>query len=401
MVKLRKRTLFWVAISLAGLAVVLLLVALWPPQRNLLLRSQRVLALPGDPTGSEGLAQYYWQSDTHLVTSTFDGAGFAVEAVDLDTHTQRPVASLSYWVWLDDQWDKTLSPDGRWALASVPHTALFAKPNGKWAIPLSAEDSSAASNTTLVALSDSQGGQKSTQAVFSGTVSYTFWLSDSRHWAIALNTHNGWFLEVHDRTQPKLVTLTPIQHDLRAQMNELWGNPFGNGIKSQPGASNDAQLLFVPVYYDTADRSFRLLIVNAGSTPAQAKSVTVTMPSDPSYESPFRGSTVVTATASPDGKSVAWVLDFQERQKKYPTAWDNFREQWIKGQMPLDPQPYPTEEIWVSRSDGTKMHELAHLPAPNGYRQLTNLRWTPSGRQISFVYKNNLYTMPATDRWHE
>ena len=399
MAEIRKRVLFWAAISLTVLGAVLFIVVKWPPQRNLLLRSQRVLALPTDPTGGYGSPQYYWQSGTQLVTSTFDGAGFAVEAVDLSTHTQRPIASLSAWIWLDDQWNKTLSPDGQWALASVPHTALFPKPNGKWAIPLSVEDYRVASDTTLIALSDRQGRQKSTQAVWSGIVSHAFWLPDSRHWAIILHTHNGWFLQVHDRTQPKSVTLTPIQHNLRAQMDRTWADSYSKPFDPPPGITRDGDFISVEPNHDT-DKVL-LLRIRTGFSPAGVELAALNMPFDSSVSAPQRCSSLRSVSVSPDGKSVAWVLDFQERQKRYPTAWDNFREQWVNGQMPLDPQPYPSEEVWVSGSNGSKMHELAYLAAPNGSNGLTDLRWMPSGQQMSFVYKDNLYTMPATDRWRE
>jgi hypothetical protein len=402
MVVARRSILVWGAVSLAALIAGFLSVVFYPPQRNLLARSRRVLALPNDPTGSYGSsALYCWQSDTQLITNTFNGGGFDAQSVDLKAGTVRPVPSLSSWVWLDDQWNKAFSPDGKWALASVPHTALFARPHGRWAIPTSIKEVIAASDTTLIVLSDSLGGQKSTQAVFSGTVSPAFWLSDSRHWAIALHTHNGWFVQIHDRTQPKQTALIPIQHGLRAQMNDLWYDPFFS-TSQPPGISSNTVFLFPPSQYNNtfADNSV-LLKISISSIPAPVEAVTVPLPSDASLLESHRNSTLQAVSVSPNGKFVAWVLDFQERQKIYPTAWDSFREQYINGQAPPGPQPYPTEEVWVSRSDGSAMHEIAHLPAAvYGSRQILQLRWTPSGQQLSFVYKDALYVMPVADPWH-
>jgi len=59
-----------------------------------------------------------------------------------------------------------------------------------------------------------------------------------------------------------------------------------------------------------------------------------------------------------------------------------------------------TETLWMSRTDGAGMHEIGYVPAPldeNGdqAQQIRHLEWLPDGKQISFIYRDTLYVVPA------
>ena len=60
----------------------------------------------------------------------------------------------------------------------------------------------------------------------------------------------------------------------------------------------------------------------------------------------------------------------------------------------LDPStPLHTEredEIWVSGLDGSQMTEIG-----SDSRPLFQLQWLPGGKQLSFLYREGLYTVPA------
>ena len=56
------------------------------------------------------------------------------------------------------------------------------------------------------------------------------------------------------------------------------------------------------------------------------------------------------------------------------------------------------ESLWVSRVDGTRMHEIGsrNLQADEGYQpQIENLNWVAGGKRLSFVYDSVLYTVSA------
>ena len=363
---------YWKRILFVGIVVasaVLILTALWLPQRIVLARSQRLVWLPRNPSNTyDNVSAYFWQTDSRMVTSSFHNDNLFVEDVNLDTKAMQPVTSLSRWVWGDDLWYKSLSPDGQWALASVPHTAIIPQKNGKRTIEL--DNIAITGNSTLVVLSGNQGQQKSTQVVFNA-LSRAIWLPDSRHWLVFLVTHNGSFVQMHDVRQPKIVRLIPI---LRADRNVLTSTFFSDTAVSQTHSQTGTSQVFMALI---SDQMAYVAFLDLRSSPARIHGTTLQVPT---------GGNLQQTQLSPDGKSLAWLLDFDDRQKNYPPFWDPFWSVCVKGQTPAEPQPYPSEEIWVSRSDGSEMHELGHLSWLDSPYRLTNLRWAPDSRPISYVY---------------
>jgi len=58
-------------------------------------------------------------------------------------------------------------------------------------------------------------------------------------------------------------------------------------------------------------------------------------------------------------------------------------------------RPELTEGLWISRADGTGMHELGHVPAESELC-LKDLNWAPDGKRLSFVYHGMLNVVAAS-----
>ncbi len=57
-----------------------------------------------------------------------------------------------------------------------------------------------------------------------------------------------------------------------------------------------------------------------------------------------------------------------------------------------------TQEVWVSRVDGTRMKRLGWLlthPYSGDGVDAEALRWTPDGKHLSFIYRDGLYIVPV------
>jgi len=81
---------------------------------------------------------------------------------------------------------------------------------------------------------------------------------------------------------------------------------------------------------------------------------------------------------------------------------------WLHRVIPkFTAKPTVTEELWVSGTDEGEMHKIGAVPIKmdasgkaddpaNGSEFLiTDMRWLPDGKQISFIYQGTLYVVPA------
>lgn len=72
---------------------------------------------------------------------------------------------------------------------------------------------------------------------------------------------------------------------------------------------------------------------------------------------------------------------------------------WLHRFIPQIPvTPTVTDALWVSRSDGSGLHEIGHEPytglssiSPND--RLESIQWLPDGKRISFTYEGMLYVL--------
>lgn len=96
-------------------------------------------------------------------------------------------------------------------------------------------------------------------------------------------------------------------------------------------------------------------------------------------------------TLSRDGDHIAWM---------YRVVWEPPYRRFLARWLPFcKSTPDITDELWVSRLDGSQMrrigaidqgHDVNILPVYTGPEQL---RWSPDGRRISFVYNKGVYVI--------
>ncbi len=100
------------------------------------------------------------------------------------------------------------------------------------------------------------------------------------------------------------------------------------------------------------------------------------------------------AVFSPQGDRVAWILT-QESDPLSPAAARLHR---LLPAFSL--QRPPQVSLWVSRIDGSQMHEIGCVPlqtdANEGWRDvIEETAWLPDGKRLSFRHKDALYTVSA------
>lgn len=97
---------------------------------------------------------------------------------------------------------------------------------------------------------------------------------------------------------------------------------------------------------------------------------------------------VYDAVFSPGADRIAWRLGYVP-----PPPFPAFIQRWL----PL-PRPLRLEAVgvWVSRNDGTDMHEIGHYsrePSEKDRIAYHDLRWLPDGKTISFIHDDTLYSV--------
>jgi hypothetical protein len=62
-------------------------------------------------------------------------------------------------------------------------------------------------------------------------------------------------------------------------------------------------------------------------------------------------------------------------------------------------RPKVLVSLWISKSDGTAMHEIARTEEqadPSDWaRKIHDIHWLPDEKSLSFTYDNALWTVPA------
>lgn len=124
-------------------------------------------------------------------------------------------------------------------------------------------------------------------------------------------------------------------------------------------------------------------------------------PPHPLVKIPPANAFIEQAILSPTGEHIAWVLDV--RLKQIPLSSDMIKKDSIFTDMAImssgrkSVQAWVvTRTIWLSRSDGMKLHSLGRVEtyteAVSQPKELA-IAWLPSGKKLSFVYRNMLYTI--------
>lgn len=136
--------------------------------------------------------------------------------------------------------------------------------------------------------------------------------------------------------------------------------------------------------YTTQDRLGKLFPTSIrkqpGMKPFQTHSVNLPL-----------GASAGPGETSPQQQSV--LFDLSIEQTNPPLSWLHRVLPKLKLNSTL------TEGLWVSRIDGREMHEIGHVPINDDDRDfkgyVSDPKWLSDGNQISFVYDDTLYVVPA------
>ena len=92
-------------------------------------------------------------------------------------------------------------------------------------------------------------------------------------------------------------------------------------------------------------------------------------------------------TFSPNCDRVAWLVTTRYE----PTGlW-----LWRRLRARFGDTAHEETTVWISKADGTEAREIGHIAHKPDESRPQQLAWLPSGTQLSFNYKGDLYTVPA------
>ena len=92
-------------------------------------------------------------------------------------------------------------------------------------------------------------------------------------------------------------------------------------------------------------------------------------------------------TFSPRCDRVAWLVTYRYDVTGFPLL------KQLRAR--LGDKPHQETAVWVSRLDGSDAHEIGHLAHKPDESRPQQLAWLPGGKQLSFNYKGDLYTVSA------
>ncbi len=345
----RRRKTVGIGCLFLGLAV--LLVWLWATRTPALLdHAHRI---------TEGQYESYaWQSTNKLVLlSAPTDQGMPYVLLDLTTGIQT-LHSLS-------SFQTSLTYNGLTARTM----ALRCSPNGSWAV-------GADSDTKFHLLSlgeeaehdyrfddyyEREGGTTGEAGIA--------WLPDGRRWLAWSPTSRKTPLRLFsvDAPHSPSVRLSPP-----SGMSRLLGVTPDNlvvmtKVPAPPALSNSAEIHTFGVYPNrAADRSWSFAL------PSTAE--------------------VSTIELSPQGERLAWLLVYSRRPALVTL---------LSRLLPFLAAKFPPVEgvsVWVSGLDGKAMREIGFQEMPrNGTApdRVTELRWMPDGKHLSFLHRHALYSIPV------
>jgi hypothetical protein len=203
----------------------------------------------------------------------------------------------------------------------------------------------------------------------------TFWLDD-------LHFASVWEQWIHGDCHVSEVRVYDVQNPTGNRKYEPTSNQAGNILNQyyqavpnaiSVGTGEDAAHLNIEVY--------RYQVCNPEDHPLHTYPVAL-----PEHAA------VLNDAVSPNHSMIACALRVEK-----PQPW----EKWLRRLFPsLPSKPIITESLWICQTDGQGLQEIGHVPGKTAAsgdadEQLTDLQWLPDGKQISFIYQNMLYTVPA------
>jgi len=117
--------------------------------------------------------------------------------------------------------------------------------------------------------------------------------------------------------------------------------------------------------------------IDGTASPAQVKLTEI--PLEPQRK-------LIAAIVSPDGKSIAWLYAYDDKSQNnwYADLVSRFSRSARAGTV-------HRLGIWISKSDGSDLHEVGHISKNDDEDILTNVCWLSDRRSVSFVCRAKLY----------
>jgi hypothetical protein len=250
------------------------------------------------------------------------------------------------------------------------HTRLIYSPDGQWG--LSWDGGGPEPGQHVVAM-ELQTGRTLSWPNLGQTYHHgNYWMPDSHHW-LQYSTMPDGYLTMYDVTNPKEAIHLPFPdyqkskwletgHDFTRQNHILIHNE-----RDDHGTPWDSLTI----------RDYRLL-----PSVRLVHTWHALSPTSQEFEE---------VAVSPDGDRIAVFCN-----DTYISPLLAWLHRWLP-RVPATPQQRLS--LWVMRIDGTNPREIGHIPAtapdPNGQPDVSDLLWFPSGKHLSFEYKDKLYTVPA------
>lgn len=194
------------------------------------------------------------------------------------------------------------------------------------------------------------------------------WLDDSRHW---IEFANGPSVIVHSIDSPRANRQFPIVRN----------SPL-NDSAVFPVVISEHHCL-VSNWRDDVDApqsSIHIFDLNLAAGGMPVHTYTVHFPS---------GTKVAELVFTPQGDRIAWLL-----QRDYIPL----EARWLHRMFPaFRVARHTLESIWVSRIDGSDMHEIGFEethPRPEVGTEIRGIYWLPGGKRLGFLF-NEFWTVPA------
>ena len=355
-------------------ATVALLVASVPQQRHLLARSKRITDAPDQSSparfGPSRGAHFVWLSDVEAVGLSFEGYEDHAFLLNASTGVRTPIEALNdTFKTITPSGEQHLSPDGKWLLwTGVRNTQHLPAAYGKrYVLPAPGRQFYQGFRVVATALDGSRHVERQQGSDLA-------WLPNSQGWVRYLWGQSGVSIRSSVQGQP-LASSEKTEKTVPTL-------PLTQGMVRVLGMRPNNHLLVccMPPPAVRGHYAVQLYDIALGSDPPSVNTCTLTLPAAWS---------AMDLALSPSGDRLAWKTIGNRRP--FPD--------FVLRLLPfIDPSPRPVIGLWVSRVDGSDLHEIGDEDAPviDGWDQhLYDLGWTPNGKRVSFIFHGSLWTAPA------
>ncbi|HZT40651.1 MAG TPA: hypothetical protein VFA07_00610 [Chthonomonadaceae bacterium] len=206
-----------------------------------------------------------------------------------------------------------------------------------------------------------------------------FWLPDSRHWAEIVYDHTSHtFLAAVYGLDGKHYT------GVIARGRWLWSGEVHGITQSGSVLIRKFNTPALPKrLVQIMEWDLQGILAHRANGSAHARTISIRMPANTEEVSG------PDPRISPQGDRLAWVLTLENAHPE--PAW--LQRLWaLFGQ-----RQRKTFGLWVSHLDGSQLREIGHINYQPDDEVPQDIRWTPDGKRLSFLYKGALYTVPVDE----